>query len=149
MENKELPTINMPNDELASKLLEEDNIDNIKNIIDLFNLNIKKKDIIRVSKLNDLQDKVYDQLDKRLTLNADTFSNKDLITYFKVIQETIDKSDVSSENLIEPKIQLNQNNLNINVGPTLNRDSRQNVLDAVKKILENQITLEKKDTIND
>lgn len=140
MDKKELPTLRTSNEELTSKLLEEDNIDNIKNIIDLFNLNIKKKDVIRVSKLNDLQDKIYDQINERVTSNPHTFSNKDLITYFKVVQETIDKADTSSETMIAPKVELNQNNVNINMGPVLNRDSRQHVLDAVKNILNSQIT---------
>lgn len=140
MDKKELPTLRTSNEELTSKLLEEDNIDNIKNIIDLFNLNIKKKDVIRVSKLNDLQDKIYDQINARVTSNPHTFSNKDLITYFKVVQETIDKADTSSETMIAPKVELNQNNVNINMGPVLNRDSRQHVLDAVKNILNSQIT---------
>ncbi len=148
-EDKLLPSLKSTQEELEQYLLEEDNIDNIKTIIDLFNINIKKKDIIRTSKLNGLQDRVYEQLDKRLTTNADEFSNKDLLDYFKVIQETINKSDVNSEDVITPKIQLNQNNLNINMGPVLNRDSRQNVLDAVKKILENQAVSEGQEIIDE
>ena len=148
-EDKLLPSLKSTQEELEQSLLEEDNIDNIKTIIDLFNINIKKKDIIRTSKLNELQDRVYEQLDKRLTTNADEFSNKDLLDYFKVIQETINKSDVNSEDVITPKIQLNQNNLNINMGPVLNRDSRQNVLDAVKKILENQAVSEGQEIIDE
>ena len=147
--DKLLPSLKSTQEELEQYLLEEDNIDNIKTIIDLFNINIKKKDIIRTSKLNGLQDRVYEQLDKRLTTNADEFSNKDLLDYFKVIQETINKSDVNSEDVITPKIQLNQNNLNINMGPVLNRDSRQNVLDAVKKILENQAVSEGQEIIDE
>lgn len=139
MENKELPTVVNPNEELEKKLLEETDINNIKNIIDLFNLNIQKKNIVRTNKLNELQDKVCDQIDKRLTTNADTFSNKDLIDYFKAIQDTINKSEISSEDITSPKIELNQNNVNINMGPVLSRDSRQNVLDAVKRILESQV----------
>ena len=148
-EDKLLPSLKSTQEELEQSLLEEDNIDNIKAIIDIFNINIKKKDIIRTSKLNELQNRVYEQLDKRLTTNAEEFSNKDLLDYFKVIQETINKSDVNSEDVVTPKIQLNQNNLNINMGPILNRDSRQNVLDAVKKILENQVALEEKDIIDE
>lgn len=139
MENKELPTVVNPNEELEKKLLEETDINNIKNIIDLFNLNIQKKNIVRTNKLNELQDKVCYQIDKRLTSNADTFSNKDLIDYFKAIQDTINKSEISSEDITSPKIELNQNNVNINMGPVLSRDSRQNVLDAVKRILESQV----------
>ena len=61
-EEKKLPTLKSDLKELEVQLLEEDNIDNIKAIIDLFNINIKKKNIIRTSKLNELQDKVYRQI---------------------------------------------------------------------------------------
>lgn len=148
-EDKLLPSLKSTQEELEQSLLEEDNIDNIKSIIDIFNVNIKKKDIIRASKLNELQDKIYEQINERLVTNANDFSNRDLLDYFRTIQETINKSEINSDDVITPKIQLNQNNLNINMGPTLNRDSRQNVLDAVKKILENQIELEDKNIIDE
>ena len=148
-EDKLLPSLKSTQEELEQSLLEEDNIDNIKSIIDIFNVNIKKKDIIRASKLNELQDKIYEQINERLVTNANDFSNRDLLDYFRTIQETINKSEINSDDVVTPKIQLNQNNLNINMGPTLNRDSRQNVLDAVKKILENQIELEDKNIIDE
>lgn len=148
-EDKLLPSLKSTQEELEQSLLEEDNIDNIKSIIDIFNVNIKKKDIIRASKLNELQDKIYEQINERLVTNANDFSNRDLLDYFRTIQETINKSEINSDDVVTPKIQLNQNNLNINMGPTLNRDSRQNVLDAVKKILENQVELEDKNIIDE
>lgn len=136
MNIKDPPSIATPTEELATQLLQEENVDEIKNIIDLFNLNIKKKDVIRISRLNDLQDKVYEQLDKRITFNADTFSNKDLLDYYKVFQDTINKADTASDNIVEPRIQLNQNNVNVSIGQPLDRDSRQNILDAVNKVLQ-------------
>ncbi len=135
MEDKNLPTLKSDSEELEIRLLEEDNVDNIKAIIDLFNINIKKKNIIRTSKLNELQDKVYNQIDERITNNANTFSNKDLLEYFKVMQDTINKSDIDSDNVITPNIQINQNNLNIGVGTELTRESRQKITDAIKNIL--------------
>lgn len=135
MEDKNLPTLKSDSEELEIRLLEEDNVDNIKAIIDLFNINIKKKNIIRTSKLNELQDKVYNQIDERITNSANTFSNKDLLEYFKVMQDTINKSDIDSDNVIAPNIQINQNNLNIGVGTELTRESRQKITDAIKNIL--------------
>lgn len=143
MEDKNLPTLKSGSEELEIRLLEEDNVDNIKAIIDLFNINIKKKNIIRTSKLNELQDKVYNQIDERITNNANTFSNKDLLEYFKVMQDTINKSDIDSDNVITPNIQINQNNLNIGVGTELTRESRQKITDAIKNILnKNTINVE-------
>lgn len=135
MEDKNLPTLKSDSEELEIRLLEEDNIDNIKAIIDLFNINIKKKNIIRTSKLNELQDKVYNQIDERLTNRASSFSNKDLLEYFKVMQDTINKSDIDSDQVTAPNIQINQNTLNIGVGAELTRESRQKITDAIKNIL--------------
>lgn len=136
MEDKKLPTLKSDLQELEIQLLEEDNIDNIKTIIDLFNVNIKKKNIIRTSKLNELQDKVYDQINERITKNAGAFSNKDLLEYFKVMQDTINKADIDSEQVVTPNIQVNQNNLNISMGSELNRESRQKITDAIRNILD-------------
>lgn len=135
MEDKKLPTLKSDTNELEAQLLEEDNIDNIKAIIDIFNLNIKKKNIIRTNKLNELQDKVYSEINERLSNNAYAFSNKDLLEYFKVMQDTINKSEIDSEQVITPNIQVNQNNLNITMGTELNRESRQKITDAIKNIL--------------
>lgn len=134
-EEKKLPTLKSDLKELEVQLLEEDNIDNIKAIIDLFNINIKKKNIIRTSKLNELQDKVYRQIDERITSSANTFSNKDLLEYFKVMQDTLNKTEIDSEQVIAPNIQINQNTLNIGTGVELTRESRQKITDAIKSIL--------------
>lgn len=138
-EKRKLPTLKTSEDELEIQLLEEDNIDNIKAIIDLFNVNIKKKNIIRTNKLNELQDKIYEQIDQRITDDIDTFSNRTLLEYFKVMQDTIDKANVDSEQVAMPNIQVNQNNLNITMGAELNRESRQKITDAIKNILDKNI----------
>lgn len=133
----ELLTIETPEEELESKLLAETDIDNVKNIINLFNLSIKKKDIIRTAKLNDLQDKVYNQIDKRLTLKADEFSNSDLLSYFKVIQETINKADTTLNKVDTPSIQITQNQLNINSSEEpLTRESKEKISNLVKKFIQ-------------
>lgn len=136
MMEKQLPTLDSPIEDLENQLLQESDVENIKTIIDLFNVNIQKKNIIRTNKLNELQDKVYNQINERISNNADTFSNKDLLDYFKTIQETINKSDISSEQLTIPQIQLNQNNVNFNIGTELNRDSRQKITEVIKNLLD-------------
>ena len=44
--DRKLITLDTPIEELEEKLLKEKDVDNVKNIIDLFNLNIKKKNVI-------------------------------------------------------------------------------------------------------
>ena len=122
-----------PESELENKLLNEDDVSSMKDIIELFNLNIQKKNIIRINKLNNLQDKVYNQIERRLEKYPDNFSNKDLLDYFKVFQDTIDKSNVSAEDIKVPQIQVNQQN--INISNSLSVESRRKITDTVKSIL--------------
>lgn len=137
-DEKAIATLDTPVEELEQKLVSETDIDELKNIINLFNLNIKKKDILRTNKLNDLQDKVTEQIGQRLEYNAGAFSNKDLIEYFKVIQDTINKADNSLSSIDTPAIQFNQNQFNVQVNSNadeLDKESRDRVADAVKSIL--------------
>lgn len=125
-------------DNLEDKLINELDADEVKNIIDLFNLNIKKKNVIRANKLSELQDSISNQMIERVEKNADAFSNKDLLEYFKTIQQTLQTSDTSSENVKVP-VQITQTQINVNVEePTLDRQSKQRVLDAIKAILSRQ-----------
>lgn len=121
-------------DSLEVKLMNETNVDEIKNIMNMFNLNIKKKDVLRTSKLNDLQDKITEEISQRIEKNSGQFSNKDLLDYFKIMQDTINKADISLNNVEAPAIQLNEFNINVDENK-LDRQSRQHVLDAVQAIL--------------
>ena len=130
-------SLNTPLEELKQKLLTENDLDKLDDIINIFNLNIKRKDIVRTSKLNDLQDKIADQMALRLTEKANEFSNKDLLDYFKVLQDTINKSDNSLESIDTPAIQINQQQINIGEESELNRESREKVKNAVANFLAN------------
>lgn len=116
--------------------------DDLEQIINIFNLNLKKKELLRLSKLSNLQDSITDQVEQRLRKHADEFSNKDLIDYFKAFQDTITKTNKSAEEI--STIQITQNQLNINVQPEFNQDERQRILNTVRQIIaqsnkENQI----------
>lgn len=129
-EEKKL-SLTTPINELEDRIIKEDNPEELKNIINLFNINIKKKDILRASKLNDLQDKTLEQIAERIEKTPDLFSNKDLLDYYKVMQDTLNKADTSTDNL--PNIQINQNI--VNMTPTIDRESKERVIQAVKEIL--------------
>lgn len=123
-----------PIGDLEQRMMEEDNFDELKNIIDLFNLNIKKKDIIRVNRLNELQDKITSQMEERLEKRANEFSNKDLLDYFKVVQDTINKNDTTLENVNAPTIQIHQNNVIVENGE-LDYESKRKVASVVDDIM--------------
>lgn len=116
--------------------------DDIEQILNIFNLNLKKKELLRISKLSDLQDQITDQVEQRLLRHADEFSNRDLIDYFKAFQDTITKTNKSADDI--QHVQITQNQLNINVQPEFTWDERQRILNTVRQIIaqsnkENQI----------
>ena len=125
----ELSTI----DDLETRLMDEDNLDEINKIVEMFNVNLQKKNIIRSAKLSDVQDKVVQQMTDRFENRADSFSNDDLIKYHKIIQDTLTKTDTTMDNVKTPTIQINQQ---VNVDNiTFNSESRKRILEAVNNIL--------------
>jgi len=135
MEDNEL---SLTGKDLEERLLNEVDSDEVRNIIDLFNLNIKKKNVIRTGKLSELQDAISQQMIERVEKNADAFSNKDLLDYFRTIQQTLSASDTSSDNIKVP-VQIMQNQINVNVDNNgLNRESKLRVIEAIKSIMNKQ-----------
>ena len=131
-------TVSTPQSELEDRLLNETDLNELNRIIEIFNLNIKRKDIVRANKLSDLQDLISNQIQKRVEARPDEFSNADLLNYFKVLQETLNKSNTSVDVTKVPSIQINQqNNVNVDIdgGSKLTKDSRDRVMDAVQSII--------------
>lgn len=132
--------LNQSTEQLAVDLIKETDAEQFKRLTQLFNLNMSKKNVTRLMTLNNLLDSVADQMSVRLSKRADEFSNSDLVTYMKVLQDSADKS-TKIINQVEdaPSISINQTNnaVNINMGPesTLDRESREKVMEAVKAYL--------------
>lgn len=136
MEENKLLTLDTPVEELEERLLKEHDADEVKNIIELFNLNIKKKNVIRTEKLSQLQDLISNQMRERVEKNADAFSNKDLLEYFKTIQETVSKADMSPD--VKIPIQINQQITIESDSDKLDRASKERVVAAIQAILNRQ-----------
>lgn len=126
-------SLNSDSKEIEKYILEEENIDDLNDIVKLFNISLKKKDIIRSNKLSEVQDKVVEQIASRVNDRPDNFSNEDLLKYFKTIQDTLSKTDTSLDDVKVPTIQLNQQ---INISEEkFNRESRKRIIDTVNQIL--------------
>lgn len=145
----------VPEQELTEKFLQETDPKELQSIVDLFNLNIQKKNMLRTTRISEIQDGIIEQISKRVSSRPDEFSNADLINYFKVMQETLAKRSTETE---LPEIHINQNQLNISMnpenseGPVLNRMSRERVANAVRNILsytQGKLISESYDTIID
>ena len=125
---------------LEKKLIKEENIDELQELVELFNLNLQKKNILRNAKLSDVQDKVVEQILQRIALEPEEFSNDDLIKYHKIIQETLMKTDTTLDNIKVPNIQINQQ---VNVDKMIfNSESRKRILEAVNDILNGEQVVE-------
>ena len=123
--------------DIAQQILDTDDVDRVKDLTNLFNLNSQKRNVIRVMKMNELLDNVTDKVMERFERTPDNFSNEDLIKYMQVTENAIDRAN-KNLNLVSdtPPIQLQQNNqVNISIGTTLDRESREKVTDAVNMIL--------------
>lgn len=133
MDKKDL-SLSTPMEDLETEIMETDDADALSDIIDIFNLSLQKRNIIRNKKLNDIQDKVVERMLEKLESEPWEFSNDDLIKFHKVIQDTLSKSSTIDKDEI-PKIQINQQ---INVASAeFDRQSRSKILAAVKSIMEN------------
>lgn len=126
-------------DDVITKLVESQDIEEIKRLTQLFNVNQMKKDAIRVIKLNDILDKLDDQVSERVEKYPDQFSNIDLLKYVDTIQQTINKSNQTITSINQtPLIQLNQQNNIVQVSDdALTRESREKIVNIVKQFLEN------------
>lgn len=145
-EENTLSTVDIDNQskQLAQYILDESDVEKVKELTQLFNLNQAKKNVLRVMKLNGLLDTVSDKIIDRFNKFPDNFSNDDLIKYLQVTQTAIEKANKNLSLVDEtPVIQVNHNNqLNVNISETLDRDSRERVLAFVKAALQQNSTEE-------
>jgi hypothetical protein len=121
---------------LAKDIVQENDVEKVQNLVHLFNLNQSKKNVLRILKLNNLLDKVQDQMIERFEKKPGEFSNADLLNYMQVAQSAIDRAN-KSLNLVDetPSITMNQVNVNISEDPVLNRESREKVTEAIAAIM--------------
>ena len=70
---------------IVENIMDEQDPNKTKDLVDLFNWNISKKNIARIQKLNNLYDSITDQMVERVTKRADQFSNSELINLVIVI----------------------------------------------------------------
>ena len=134
----DLAPLDVKTKQIAQEILNEDNVDKVKDLTALYNLHAQKRNVMRVIKKNGLLDKVTNQLVDRFEKRPDNFSNEELLRYMQVTESAIDRAN-KNLNLVEetPPIQLlQQNQVNINIDNGLDRESRERVLDFVKAALE-------------
>ena len=124
--------------DITNKVIASTSSSDDKQLLDIFNRSISKKNVVRLYKLNTLLDHVTDQMLTRFETRSDQFSNDDLINYMKVISSNIESSKKNSDELPQIPIISNTNNTQINVtvnDQQFSRESRARILAAVQATL--------------
>lgn len=140
METKDLievsESLQKKQENIAQSIAEEDNIDKVRDLTQLFNLNSAKKSVVRATKYNELLDYLTDEMELRVKNGAAAMDNDDLLRYLNAVQNVLDKSEKSAAQVDEVKIVPIQNNqININIVPEMDRDSRLRVIQAAQALL--------------
>lgn len=130
--------------DILNKINSVTTTEELKDVINLFNLNITKKEMARVMQQSELYDLVLQQAGERLKKRPDELSTKDLIDYMNAFRSNIDKTQSYIDNVENsPTIQVNNDNkrvvVNIN---NLSRDASEEVLETVNALLGDEKSLE-------
>jgi hypothetical protein len=123
--------------ELAQRILDETDVEKVKDLTSLFNLNSQKRNVMRILKMTNLLDTVTEQVITRFERTPDNFSNEDLLKFMQVTEKSIESAHKSLGQVEQaPSVQYQQNNqVNINIVDGLDRESRQKVTNTVQSIL--------------
>lgn len=124
-------------DTIVNDIMEEDSPTKTKELVDLFNWNISKKNVARIQKLNNLYDSITDQMVERVAKKSDQFSNSDLLDYVKTIQTAIDthSKNVAQAQEIPMIVQQTNNTINVNVTEQFDQEAKKRILAAVQTTL--------------
>ena len=122
---------------LINNILQEDNIDKLKDLTHLFNAYQTKRQILRVNALNDVQDALVAQMATRLQNLPNNFNNTDIAAWMKTVQQALDSTHEKIQEIDDTPTIVNQTNtqINVNVEDTLSRESREKIMDALQVIL--------------
>ena len=125
--------------QLIDKIIDCKNKNELQEQLDIFNLAQSKNNILRTIKLNSFLEKIEDQAIERFTRKPDQIANKELLEYFQVISNQIDKlNKTANESISEkPLIQINnnKNELNVKAESSFNAESKEKIIDAVGLVI--------------
>lgn len=133
MENSKDVILKKNSQDIVEKIIDETDLEKVKDLTHLFNINIAKKNAIRVLTIDNLIDKVTNQIEARFEKYPDNFSNTELLNYLQVLQSSVDKANKNLTLVDEsPAIQLTQNNVNVNILDSMSRESKEKIAAFLK-----------------
>lgn len=125
-------------EDLTKKIINENDPDKFKDLLQVFNLFNAKKQVVRSVTLGKLIDNVSEEMMTRLSLDPDKFSNKDLVDFLKTSQSSYQQAleDVSKANNSPLIIKKDEQDTSVKVnGQSLSRNSIDKILDVLGAIL--------------
>lgn len=136
---------------LAQEIIKSKTPEDMDKYVNMFELNIAKKNALRILTLNSLLDKVNDQATERFNKHPEEITNKELLDYMDVVQNSIDRAEASLKNANNPASSVTSmhNEVNINMGSGMNEESRTKVVDAVTSLLAHLGDADKEDKKED
>lgn len=140
--DKSLSTLPLETNEkkIIDAIIEAPTKEDLQRQFELFNNNQVKKNALRIIKLNNLLSKVEDQAIERFENRPDQVSNKELLDYISVVSNQIERAqnfnrETLTTDIGNIKINNQKNEININVAPTLDREGKEHVMDAISALL--------------
>lgn len=109
--------------EVASKIIEEEDYSKLPDLIKLFKASIAKKEVLRIVKLTEFLDKIESKVEERFD-RIDLIPNSELFEFMKVTQSSIDRANKMLSGVEGTGIPINNANNTINV---INIDSEDSV----------------------
>ena len=99
--------------------------------------------MVRVNSLNNIMDRLTDEVGKRIVFDADSIKNEDLVKFINAIQKAIEGSEKTINGVSEqPTIQINpttNNNIVVDSLGLTSKESRDKVMDIVNAILKGEL----------
>lgn len=133
---------------LTNQIVAETDFDKQKDLTYLFNMNQNKKTVVRINKLNELQDNLTDLMIHRVSSKPDNMTTKEVMDALKTVQDLIERGNNQVNGVTEqaPLITINQQNNEVHMGgeTTQSRESREKVKNVVLDILNKAMNSESK-----
>ncbi len=127
-------TLAKEGNDLTSQIVATNDTNKLNDLTKQFELNRRKKDIVRANKLSNLLTMIDDEIVDRMATTPELIKDQDLVKYMQSAQEAISVGEQAGTQITQ--ININQGtNISLDAGTTLNRDSRKKVLDTVNEIL--------------
>lgn len=124
--------------DILDKIVAAPSVTELKEQFELFNINQAKKEALRSIRLSGMQEKIEAQMDRRISNRPDCIDNKTLIEFYNAIANQLTSIRKEGETTLETtpiKSTGPITQVNVNVGPQLDRESRDKVIDFVSAIL--------------